>query len=186
MKRKTKFREWLIVAMHSEEIKDLKLEEMSRPVMVAGKQTPENLNEMTVGQMYELSKLKDGKVMFHKVCGVLLGLTEKQVDNAPAVEVVRFVGWAMGQIKWINDLFDRAKLTPTPQERKAGIEKLNFGVFGMVDWYAKRMGITDHDEVLGLSWLRLYRCLDMDNKTTMFNRKLTKVYESESKSKHRG
>lgn len=186
MKKKTKFREWFIVALHSEDMRGLKLEELTRPMKVAGRRTPENLNEMTVGQMAELSKLKDGAQMFYQVCGVLLGLTPKQVDGARATEVVRFVGWVLGQIKWINSLFDKAKLVPTKQERQAGIERLNFGVFGMVDWYAKRMGIADHDEVMKVSWMRLYKCLEMDNKITMFNRKLTKVYESENKSKHRG
>lgn len=185
MKRKTKFREWFAIAIHSEDMKALKLEELTRPMKVAGRRTPENLNEMTVGQMAELSTLKDGAEMFYKVCGVLLGMTPKQVDSAKAVDVVRFVGWVLGQIKCINNLFDKAKLVPTQQERKAGIEHLNFGVFGMVDWYAKRMGISDHDKVMDVSWMRLYKCLDMDNKTTMFNRKLTKVYESESKHRRK-
>lgn len=184
MEKDVSFNEWLTVAMFSADIKDLNLEGMSRPEKVGGKDVPESLDEMTIGQMLDLSSLSDGREMFFRVCEVLLGLKESETGKARAVEVVRFVGWVLGRVKEINGLFEKTKGNPTPQELKAGIRRLNFGVFGMIDWYAQRMGITDHEEVMSVPWMRLYKCLDMDNQTKEFNRRLAKVYENEYRRKN--
>lgn len=179
MERDVIFKEWLTVALMSEQVKDLDLENMTRPKEVAGVEVPENLNEMTIGQMLDLSELKDATEMFYKVCEVLLGLTWAQTGNALALEVVRYVGWVFGRVKEINGLFEKIKGNPTPQEVKAGVLRLNFGVFGMIDWYAQRMGITDHEEVMKVPWLRLYKCLEMDSKTAEYQRKLQKINDDE-------
>ena len=95
---------------------------------------------------------------------------------------MRFVGWVVESVKKINDMFDRIKIKPSSEQQRAGIEDLNFGIFGLVDWYAKRMGITDHEDVMSVTWVRVYKCLEMDNKTSEFQKRLIKVYEDE----HRG
>ena len=95
---KTNFRTWLVLANHAANLDGLKLETMTRPLKVGKLTTPENLNSMTLGQMIDLSELKNGSEMFYKVCSVLLGMKPKQVDKAPAVEVVRFVGWVAGSV----------------------------------------------------------------------------------------
>ena len=79
----------------------------------------------------------------------------------------------------INALFDSVKGKPTKEEEKAGIDKLKFGVFGLIDWYALRMGITDHEEVTKVPWGRGYKCLEMDNKRHEFDKRLAKIYEDE-------
>ena len=48
-------------------------------------------------------------------------------------------------------------------------------MFGLVDWYAKRMGIQNHDEVMDVCWMRVYKCMDMDTKTQEFNRRLAEI-----------
>ena len=103
----------------------------------------------------------------------------KKVDDCFAVEVVRFVGWVLGKVKTINELFDKAKSQPSDEEIRAGINQLNFGIFGLIDWYALRMGITDHEEVTKVPWGRVYKCLDMDKRTNDYRKKLQKVYEDE-------
>ena len=60
--------------------------------------------------------------MFYTVCRVLLKMKQKQVDNARAVDVVRFCGWVAGQVQKINKLFDSVKSKPTKEEERAGIE----------------------------------------------------------------
>ena len=109
------------------------------------------------------------------VTKVLLGMDEQETGECLAVEVVSFVGWVIGQVERINRLFDKAKGHPTDKEVRAGIERLKFGMFGLVDWYAKRMGIQNHDDVMGVSWIRVYKCLDMDTKTKEFNRRLAEI-----------
>lgn len=175
----TKFGYWIHVAVHT----DFKLRVFSRPEKVGGVDVPASLDTLTIGQLMQLSELKDGNESFYTICAVILGLTRKQTDNARAVDVVRFVGWVIGEVRKINKLFEKSNIEPTPQEKKAGIEQLKFGLFGMLDWYAKRMGIQNHDEVTEVPWLRIYKCLDMDNKTALYNRRLNEVYNDEYRSK---
>ena len=119
--------------------------------------------------------MKDGRAMFYNTTRILLGMSEQETARALAVEVVSFVGWVIGQINRINRLFDKAKGHPTQKEVRAGIEQLKFGMFGLIDWYAKRMGIQNHDDVMGVSWMRVYKCLDMDTKTNEFNRRMAQI-----------
>ena len=63
-----------------------------------------------------------------------------------------------------------------------GIAKRNLR-FGILDWYAKRMGITNHDEVLTVPWLRIYKCMDMDNKVEQYQRRLNEISLNEARRK---
>lgn len=180
MKADTKFGYWSVVASVSGWQMG---QEYSRPKFVAETAIPQDLTALSIGQLIELGNLKEGVNIAFEVCRIILGLSPTQVHNARAVDVVRFVGWVYGEVRKINELFERSQSKPTPQEVQAGVKNLSFGLFGLLDWYAKRMGITNHDEVLGVPWLRIYRCLDMDNKTNQFNRKLSEVYNNEYKRK---
>lgn len=140
---------------------------------------------MTLGQMLELQECADGLDMFYRTCRVLLGMKKNEVDDSLAVEVVAFTGWVVSRIVRINKLFEGTQLKPTDEQVRAGISKMNFGVFGMVDWYAKRMGITDHESVFRVPWIRIYKCMDIDTKTEQYNRRLQKVMSDESKRRIR-
>lgn len=175
MRKDIKFKEWLVLAFISSDIEKLELRKMKKPYKVGGYRTPDNLNEMNVGQMLQLSEMRTGADLFYMVTKVLLGMDEQETGECLAVEVVSFVGWVIGQVERINRLFDKAKGHPTDKEVRAGIKRLKFGMFGLVDWYAKRMGIQNHDDVMGVSWIRVYKCLDMDTKTQEFNRRLAEI-----------
>jgi uncharacterized protein YkvS len=114
----------------------------------------------------------------------VLHLQREQVERARAVDVVRFVGWVTGEADRINKLFNSTETKPSKEEEQAGIKKLRFGLFGMLDWYARRMGIQDHDAVLDVPWMRVWRCLDMDNKTNNFHKRLQEVYNEEYRRKN--
>lgn len=174
-----KFKHWIAVALFSNDIERLELEKCTRPLKVGSVSTPANLDDMTLGQMVQMSDCKEGAHLFYNVCKVLLHMEAYQVDNCLAVEVVRFVGWVLGRVKIINGLFDKAKSKPSDEEIRAGINQLKLGIFGLIDWYALRMGITDHEEVTKVPWGRVYKCLDMDTRTNDFKKKLQKVYEDE-------
>ena len=179
MNESTRFKEWIIRAEFSRDTEHLELERFTRPLRVAGKNTPCDLNDLTIGQMVQLSECKNGKEMFYLTCEVLLSLTRKEVDECFAVDIVRFCGWVLSQVKIINTLFDSVKGKPSKEEELAGINELKFGVFGLIDWYALRMGITDHEEVTKVTWGRVYKCLEMDNKTKEFKERLAKIYKDE-------
>lgn len=179
MREGEKFKHWMVIASFSKDIEGLELERCTRPMKVGNVRTPSSLDDMTLGQMVQMSDCKTGAELFYRVCNVLLGMEAKKVDDCFAVEVVRFVGWVLGKVKTINELFDKAKSQPSDEEIRAGFNQLNFGIFGLIDWYALRMGITDHEEVTKVPWGRVYKCLDMDKRTNDYRKKLQKVYEDE-------
>lgn len=179
MKDNVTFKEWLPIA----KIAGFKIGKFSRPNKVGKHNVPPSFDELTIGQVLELSSLTEDDAVTG-VCRVVLNMTPQEVMKARAVEVVRFVGWALAELEKINDLFKAAQIEPTAEERRAGVQALDFGLFGMIDWYAVRMGIHDHDEVLGVNWMRVYKCVDMDNKKALFQRKLQEVFQNEYRRKN--
>lgn len=170
---------WLTIAKYS----GFQLEAFSRPAVVGGVFTPETLNDITIGQLIQLSELSDDNESAYDICNILLGLKREKVSKARAVDVVRFCGWVMTEAERINKLFKATHIEPTAEERQAGVDKLQFGLFGMIDSYARRMGIQNHDDVMNVSWIKIYKCIDMDNKITQYQRRLNKVYERKMQRK---
>lgn len=182
MKKGTIFKDWLFVASLAREL-PFDLLKMRRPFKVGKKETPENLNGLTIGQLLMLSEISGGDNLFYTTCEVVLGMSREEVAKSEAVEVVSFVGWVSGEVKKINRLFEQTNVTPSARELKAGIKKLQFGMFGLLDWYAQRMGIKDHHEVENVSWLIIYKCLDMDTKKGQYQKRLEEVIQDEYRRK---
>lgn len=179
---KTKFKEWLVLA----QLTTFKVGKYERPPFVGNKPTPENLNSLTIGQLIELSQLKDDNESLYTIVQTVMGMERKEVEEARAVDVVMLVGWVSGEVERINKLFDASDtIKPTDIEKRAGVETLRFGLFGMLDWYALRMGISDHDKVLETPWLRIYKCMDMDNKRKAYEIRLQKLQTEEMNRNNR-
>ena len=106
---RTKFKEWLIIATAAR----FKMERYERPAFVGDKETPKDLNELTIGQLIELSELGDENQSLYKVTDIILGMTRSETDEARAVDVVRFVGWTFGEVERINQLFQKVRTEPT-------------------------------------------------------------------------
>lgn len=181
--KRRNFAEWCIVADHSKETDDIELKSMSRPLLVAGHDTPKDLSALTMGQMVTFSQTKGGWELFYMICRELLGMTIEETAQADAVQVVMFCGWVIGRLEDMNKLLSSIKPRHTSEQMRAGIDKLDFGVFGLIDWYAKRMGIHDHEEVMSVPVLRVYQCLKMDNEQQQYEQRLAKVIREESKHK---
>ena len=131
-----------------------KLDELRKPYQLGQYKTPDTLNVP---------------------CTVLMGLSKRYISQLPASDVLGFVQWVAKEVERINKLFASTNVPPTPEEKQAGSELLNFGPFGMIDYYAQRMGITDHAEVDSVPWVRVYKCLDMDAKRVRFERRLRNI-----------
>ena len=178
-----KFREWLTIATHSTMTTALDIKRFARPRYVGGKRTPENLNLITMGALIAITHASTAQDAFFLPCKHILGLTDEQVNNALAVDVVSFAGWVAAQMDYINDMFKNLHREYTAEERQAGVEKLRFGVFGLVDWYAVRMGIHDHEEVERMPWIRIYECMRIDMERDAYQRRLQKIYLAQQKRK---
>lgn len=177
MKITTTFAEWLAVANCS----GFQMREFERPAFVANVRTMENLDNITFGQLIQLSELDGSDEAFFIICEVLLNLTREQTRKARAIDVVRFVGWVTKEIKKIGALFERVNIKPTKQEIMAGIDRLQFGLFGVIDWYAQRQGIQNHNDVLQVNWLQVWKCMDMDAQKILYNRRYNQVIENEQR-----
>ncbi len=175
------FGEWLRLTKHGSFEKSLQMESMTRPVFVGKKAVPSDLNELSFGQIIQMQGISDERMMFFVPARVILEMSEKDVMKAKAVDVVRFSVWVAKEMKRINKLFESTIRKPTEREKRAGIELLKFGVFGMVDWYALRMGLTDHEEVMSVPWMRVYKCLQMDSEKAKYQQRLRKIYEDEQR-----
>lgn len=179
MDRKTTFKHWYAVVRFT----NFQLQEFSRPSFVGKKKVPDDLNHLTIGQLMRLGMASETDEIIYKVCEIILDLDRETVDKSRATDVVRFAGWVMAEIRRINKLFDSTNVKPTQQQVRAGISNLQFGMFGILDWYARRMGYQEHEKVGDVPWINIYKCMDMDAKTTLYERKLQEVISNDNRAK---
>ena len=151
------------------------MKELPKPLSICGKAMPETLDDLTMGQLIELQSIGNDYDVSFKPCKVLLGLSEEEVRKEEAAKVYGLFMWITSELERINKLFAKTSISPTSEETQAGIEDLQFGMFGLIDHYATRMGITDHECVEHVPWIRVWKCLDMDAQRAKFQRRLQKI-----------
>ena len=76
--------------------------------------------------------------------------------------------WVGRELERIAALFASTSNQPTPEEIKAGINDLDFGPFGIIDWYAHRQGYQDQDDAAKVAWVRVCECMRIDNERIAF------------------
>jgi hypothetical protein len=87
------------------------------------------------------------------------------------------------EMERIGKLFQSLGVEHSSDEVAAGIDKLEFGTFGIVDWYAKRMGIIDHEEVFNTPWARIFQCMKIDHENNEFEKRYRQILERRIKRK---
>ena len=179
MDNNTTYGYWRVIARHCRYTIP---EDFARPEYVGEVKCPEDLSALTIGQLIEIGEA-DGPDTDYRIIEIVLGMDKSETDKCRATEVVAFLSWIGRQVKKINRLFEQVQTKPTAKEKQAGVDNLQFGLFGILDWYAKRMGITNHDEVLQVPWLRIYKCMDMDNKVEQYQRRLNEISLNEARRK---
>lgn len=155
------------------------LKEAPRPDTLCGKAVPASLNSLTMGQLVDIMSLKQGEEI--EAVRIIAGIDTKQLDKEPAVKVVGLVNFIQSELHRIADLFKQLKPNYTQEERQAGVEDLDFGIFGTIDWYAKRMGITDHDEVLKVPWIHIWQCSLIDKERHEYQQRYQETLYQNSK-----
>lgn len=159
------------------------LSKSSKPDFICGKEVMANLNMITYGELDDLSRIGSNDDPGVKTLGILLDIDPVDVYQANVFDVFGFLNFVKEEVLRINTLFSNIKTTHTSEEIAAGIETLNFGTFGVVDWYARRMGITNHDEVYSIPWIRIYTCMKNDNEKSEYESRLHKQYMNKIKRK---
>ncbi|MCS2335467.1 hypothetical protein [Bacteroides sp. BFG-606] len=157
------------------------IEKLPKPEFIGNKRTPSDLNDITMGQLIMLQSMADSKDVALIPCKTLLCMEEKEILSAKAETILGFSMWVITEVDRINKLFSSTSVKPTKEEKQAGVEKLSFGMFGMIDHYALRMGIANHEDVEKVPWIRIYKCLDIDSEKAKFQRRLQEVYARNNK-----
>lgn len=161
-----------------------RLRKFGLPAKVGEREPLQDLYELTFGELIqaqELAKAND----ITGLCVLLLGMTAEEVNKADGAEVMSFVYWASRELEKIGKLFADLNVEPTAEQQQAGIKQLNHGLFGTLDWYCLRMGITDHAVAEAMPWVRFYKCMKIDNENAKYERRLRKVYEQQQQRKRR-
>lgn len=171
-------REFLVldgIVRNTTEVQE-QIKNLPKPYSVGGVKTPDSLNDITIGELMELQSAENERELILKCCTILLSLDERNALKSQANEVLGFSVWVSKELERIAKLFQSTTIPPTPEEKQAGVDSLNFGMFGILDYYALRMGIPDHEEVEKVKWIRVYKCLDMDAKKARYEKRLRTIY----------
>lgn len=176
-----RFKEWLILTRHGKFTDPFDMKSINKPKKVGEKVAPKDLNSLTLGQLFQLQDIRDPEGLFYTPPLVLFGMEREEVNKSDAVEIVKLAAWTAREVERINKLFESCNKTPTIQEKRAGIDRLQFGHFALIDWYAQRMGFLNHDDVLKVPWAEVFTCLQMDSERAKFEMRLNKIYQDERK-----
>jgi len=153
-----------------------RLKNQPRPETLCGKEVPTNLNGISYGTLDDLRSSADDDDPAGACAKVLLGIEPKELLLEDVNDVFGFVNFVTKELKRINELFKSIKIHYSREEIAAGIRELDFGSFGVLDWYAKRMGITNQNEVRSVAWVRIFQCMKNDAMHNNFERKLSEQY----------
>lgn len=146
------------------------------PQSICGKHVPDCLNMLTYGQLDDMQTAASSQQPIEETCKVLLEVDSNLLLNEDVNDVFGFSNFVTKEINRINKIFSSIKPSYSQEERAAGIESLNFGAFGVLDWYAQRMHIANQNEVRNISWLRIFQCMKNDNEKNEFERRLYQIY----------
>lgn len=147
---------------------------------------PQDLQLVTFGVLTQLQGAPKDNDYLKTCCNlvnVLTGVPTEVVATKKAIEVLGIVNMVQSEMERIGKLFQSLQTDKTSDELAAGIEKLEFGAFGILDWYAQRMGIIDHEEVFATPWARIFQCMRIDHENQEFEKRYRKIIETRNKLK---
>lgn len=156
------------------------LEQAPRPQTLGGVAVPENLNGLTLGQLAELWSIRTEDDLLRRAPAVVLGLSEAQIMKSDTAAMVGFLNFIGRESARIQRLWEECQVPPTPEQLEAGLLGLNFGPFGLIDSWARRMGFTSHDEAAKTKWLVVWQCMKNDAQVAAFERRYQKIINRKS------
>lgn len=143
------------------------------------KQWIQNLNEITYGNRIDLTELNSVNFIDLPL-KVLHNISD--ISNLNAAEVLRFSIMVANGMNELNARDEKyLAYEPEEAELKAGIKKMNHGVFGVIDTIAKRCPQYTHEDILNLSQQKVFMMLKIDIDNANFAKRLRKLM---SEKKH--
>lgn len=154
-----------------------RLRQQPRPSALCGKEVPKDLNAVTYGVLDDLRTATELDDPAGGCAKVLLGIEPHELLSEDVNDVFGFANFVTAELKRINSIFKSIKVSYSKEEIAAGVRELDFGSFGVLDWYARRMGITNQNEVRQVAWVRIFQCMKNDAMKNEYERKLAKQYK---------
>lgn len=143
-----------------------------RPDYIGDIEIPTHLNTLTYGQLDDLSRTSETDDPFVVCFTTILNVEPSDVYAMNVFDVFGFCNFVRKEVERINKLFGEIEVKHSSDEIAAGVKELSFGSFGVIDWYARRMGITNQDEVYDVGWIRIYTCMKNDAAQNNYERRL--------------
>lgn len=161
----------------TKELQDIFLK--AKPVMEISGHKVTTGQYMTYGQMMELrAELAKEVTDLQAVAVVIRVLVSEQIDPL-ACDLYEVMPYVLSILRFVENSVKKEKkklkYTPTPDEKRAGIDRLNqFGQWGTIDTIARRCGIM-HDEVLNLRYNDVFLMLWKDLEEVKFQQRLSRI-----------
>lgn len=159
---------------------------LPKPRTLLGKDVPADLNGITIGQLSELQeavKSENMRTIVTESARILLGVAPLKVLRSRADHTIGFAVWVMRELERIAKMWQSISVPPSAEAVQAGVEQLTSDTFSTIDWFALRMGIGDHDAVMSVPWVRIWRCMKDDNERGQFQNRLREVMAKQSTKK---
>lgn len=147
------------------------IERAKKPEKMCGRYLPDDLNSMTMGTLVEVLNSKDEVKMLVSI----YNLTTSEIQDERADIVIGAIKWTNEQLQSICGLFKQLERDFTADEIMAGAEQMKGDIFSTIDWYARRMCITDHDDVLKTQWIKIWRCAKDDRDRDEYRQRLNNI-----------
>jgi len=162
-------------ASHKRELEDIARHAL-RTDFVGSAEVPKNFNAITYGDLDDLRSATASEDPIAESIKIILKLDMRSIYEANCMEVFGFSNFCREELSRINNLFATIKVNYSLEEVSAGVHDLDFGSFGVLDWYARRMGMTNQNDVRDVAWIRIYNCMKNDCAQNNFERRLQKQY----------
>lgn len=161
-----------------------RLQAQPRPDYLCGVEVPKNLNILSYGTLDDLRSATEAEDPISECVKILLKINPTELMEADVNDVFGFLSFVKKELEKINGLFASIKQSYSAEEIAAGVKELDFGSFGVLDWYARRMGITNQNDVRDVAWVRIYQCMRNDNLQSEFERRVHKQYMRSHKTRY--
>lgn len=126
-----------------------------KPRSLCGRYMPDSLTHLRMGTFVEVMQCKDEI----KLLKTIYNVTESELQAEWAQNVIGAIKWTIEQIESITESFSQLE-SDTKTDKQGNI-------FSAIDWYAQRMGITSHDDVLKVPCLIIWQCAKEDQERRM-------------------
>lgn len=182
---KSTFEEYLAIEPLLSEDSKREVLTIPRPRKVGKCEVPENLNDLTIGALLMMQRGgKDARSLCGVVARDVVGTTFEALMEAKAYDVIGLLNFVAEEMQRISKLFSEAGRKPTSQEIRAGYNELDFGAFGIIDWFTQRSnGRLSHEEASAVKWPLILEAMRKDAKLERYGRRYEEVLRADAKLK---